>query len=256
MIFSENKFFSCFYPNDSATHRLFCLPSAGGDANMFRDWFEYFPDTEVWGVTYPGRGVLSQSEFSESFGQLTRALVSELDSYKDKPFLFFGHSFGALLSYAIALELAKDVNPLEGLLVCARRAPQAKDRHGFSQKSDKEVLEKLMAMNSIPLAIAESDDLLEYYLNIIIKDLTLNETLIPVTSESLNLPLYVYSGRADEFVSIQEMGGWPEITTGKTISRQFEGDHFFIVNNKDEFLDQFSQDVEFLQGIDEDSVAY
>ncbi|MDX1693904.1 MAG: alpha/beta fold hydrolase [Ketobacteraceae bacterium] len=248
MIHSTNKLFTCFYPNPEASHRLFCFPSAGGDATLFRDWYQYLPDTEVWGVTYPGRGVLANTPPCDSFPELAGLLAKELRDYQDKPVMFFGHSFGALISYELALQ-----NPLlnpQALFVSARRAPHLSDRHGFRHMNDQEVLEKLKSVNSIPLAIAESPEILEYYLKTIVSDLHLNETIIQ-SPDKLDTPVFIYAGLNDDFVHLQEMEGWKSTSTDIRNFQTFEGDHFFIVNCKDEFLDQLSLDVDSIQGIED-----
>lgn len=247
---SQNKLFSCFFPNDEATHRLFCFPCAGGDVTMFRDWYQYLPDTEVWCANLPGRGVLSSTPYPENFADLIHPILAELSKdFTDKPIMLLGHSFGALVAYALALDLQRNNEPVEALLVCARRGPERKGRYDFSAMSDEQVLGKLIEMNSIPDELMQSEELLSFYLKVIIRDLVLNETIVS-TGQPLSVPLYIYAGAEDAVVSLEDIAAWQTVTTGAVVQRDFAGDHLFIVKNREPFLDQLSLDIDAIQGIE------
>lgn len=251
MMTSQHKLFSCFFPNDEATHRLFCFPCAGGDVTMFRDWYQYLPDTEVWCANLPGRGVLTSMPYPDSFAGLIQPFIAELSNdFADRPIMLLGHSFGALLAYALAIDMQRNNVPADALLVCARRGPERKGRYDFSAMSDQQVLDKLIEMNSIPDELMQSEELLSFYLQVIIRDLVLNETIVS-TDQPLAIPLYIYAGQQDAVVSPEDIAAWQTVTTGTVVQRDFPGDHLFIMKNREPFLDQLSLDIDEIQGIED-----
>src|SRR5450631_3469513 len=106
--------------------RLFCFPYAGGGASLFHAWSEHLPpEIEVCPIQLPGREArLSEQAFSQ-VDTLLAALVPILLPYLDKPYAFFGHSMGALISFELARMLQRDAlaRPPLRLIVSGRRAP-------------------------------------------------------------------------------------------------------------------------------------
>src|SRR5215467_15197573 len=83
--------------------RLFCFPYAGGGASLFRLWSDSLPpEIDMCPVHLPGReGRLKEPPFT-SLTPLIQALAQALRPYMDIPFVFFGYSMGALISFELA----------------------------------------------------------------------------------------------------------------------------------------------------------
>jgi medium-chain acyl-[acyl-carrier-protein] hydrolase len=108
--------------------RFFCFPHAGGNAAAFRDWVEAFPkDVEVCGIQFPGRWGRMCERPVLSLAQLFAGLIEAFHSYQEIPFAFFGHSFGALLSFEFARRLRAMNIALVHLFVSGRGAPHLSD---------------------------------------------------------------------------------------------------------------------------------
>ncbi|MFC3374386.1 thioesterase II family protein [Rugamonas sp. CCM 8940] len=113
------------HPGAQPRLRLFCFPYAGGDANLYRDWAAGLPEqVEVVGVQYPGRGMHADAPISDC-ATLVRRLHAALTPLLDLPFVFFGHSNGALISYELARRLdGAQTARHRHHFVSARHAPQ------------------------------------------------------------------------------------------------------------------------------------
>ena len=103
-------------PNPGARLRLFCYPYAGGRAAVYRRWPESLPASiEVCAIEPPGHGTrLSETPFTR-LSPLVEALAAALDPYLDRPFAFFGHSLGSLVSFELAGGLAAGRTLMDGL---------------------------------------------------------------------------------------------------------------------------------------------
>ena len=95
-------------------HRLFCFPYAGGGAGSYFGWRRLLPaDIELVAIQLPGReNRLRETLASEMVGVVSNIVV-EMESLLDRPYSFFGHSFGALLAYecCVALQRAGHTGP-------------------------------------------------------------------------------------------------------------------------------------------------
>lgn len=106
---TSNSWVTYLRPKPQAKLRLFCFHYAGGGALSFRSWSDSLPPAvEVCAIELPGRGSrLLEPPFTQLellIQELTRILLPWLD----KPFAFFGHSMGALVSFELARILRKE----------------------------------------------------------------------------------------------------------------------------------------------------
>src|ERR1041384_5267923 len=87
-------------PRSAPLLRLFCCPYAGGAADLFRRWPEFFgPEIEIWAIQLPGRRErLGEPPVAEVM-PLVRPLAAEMIEQLDRPFAVFGYSMGALICY-------------------------------------------------------------------------------------------------------------------------------------------------------------
>src|SRR5215813_6314715 len=88
--------------------RLFCLHHAGGGAMVFRNWHKALPEwVDACAVVMPGREARHAEEAYSEAELAVEALHEALLPWMDRPFVLFGHSMGALLSFELARRLAR-----------------------------------------------------------------------------------------------------------------------------------------------------
>jgi surfactin synthase thioesterase subunit len=76
-------------------------------------------------VEFPGRSTRAGEANAESMPELVSALVDGLmPAFEERPFAFFGHSFGTWVAFAVAQELQARGGPLpQKLYASAMRSP-------------------------------------------------------------------------------------------------------------------------------------
>lgn len=95
-----------------AKRRLICFPCLGLGASSYDGWRDLVPaDTELVLVHLPGREQRAEEPALADPGVLFDALLPALEALSDKPFAFYGHSFGAVLAFAVARELERRGRP-------------------------------------------------------------------------------------------------------------------------------------------------
>jgi acyl transferase domain-containing protein/surfactin synthase thioesterase subunit len=224
-------------PKPEARLRLFCFPYAGGGASTFRDWnAAVSDDIEVCVMQLPGREERLQESPMTDMPTLLDALTQEVLALADKPFAFFGHSMGAVLSFEVArrLRAAGDTQPMH-LILSSRAAPQlVNNDESMRFLPDTEFLEKLHGLyGAVPQAIRENAKLREIFLPILKADVTLLETHDYVPGAPLGCPISVFGGGADPSISNDMLLAWREHTEAEFAHKMFPGDHFYLVPGKD-----------------------
>jgi medium-chain acyl-[acyl-carrier-protein] hydrolase len=218
-------------PNPQARLRLFCLPYSGGNASIFAGWADILPAAiEVCPIQLPGHGSRIAEPPLAQIGPLVEAIAGALLPFLDRPFAFFGHSMGALLSFELARLLRRrhGLSPV-GLYVSAHRAPQLPDRgpelHALPEPAFWDELRRLNGTPPEVLAHAELRQLIEPILR---ADFSVCEVYTYTDDEPLACPITAFGGLQDHDVTRDELAAWREQTRGAFALRMLPGDHFFI----------------------------
>jgi medium-chain acyl-[acyl-carrier-protein] hydrolase len=234
-------------PSPAPALRVFCFPYAGLGVSVFRPWPAAFPpNVELVLMQPPGReGRWSEKPYldmSTFAGSATDALLP----YLDVPFVFFGHSLGALVSFEVARRLRRHrrAQPLH-LFVSAHRAAQLPNPHpeirGFS---DREFIDQICRQyGGIPQAVLDSPDLIELMLPCLRADFNVFETYRYSDEAPLACSMTAFGGTRDRRVSEPEVAAWREQTTGDFRCQMFEGGHFFFQDRRDDVLDSIKRDL-------------
>ncbi|MDT7543403.1 MAG: hypothetical protein QOE33_3307 [Acidobacteriota bacterium] len=234
-------------PNPRARIRLFCFPYAGGGTTIYRTWSSALPSTvEVVPIQLPGRGRRLSEPLFTSVEELTPVLAQALLPYCDLPFVFFGHSMGATISFELACHLRREHNlQPRHLLISGRRAPQVPNPSPYTHNlPDPEFIRTLRELNGTPKEVTEHPELMELMLPLLRADFALSETYTYRPVEPLECPLSVYGGTQDVDVTREQLEAWREVTTGHFSLRFFPGDHFFLTSAEPLLLRAVAQELE------------
>jgi len=243
---TENPWLVFFEPRAEAALRLFCLPYAGGSANIFRHWAKRLPaETEVCGVQLPGRGGRLMEPPYTRLEPLIQILARELLPYFDKPFAVFGHSLGALLIFELVHHLRREyqIEPCR-MFVSGRRPPQIPDDAPSHQLPESEFLADLRRLNGTPKEILEHSELMDLMLPVIRADFAINEKYQYSARPPFTFPLTVFGGTEDENVGRDLLVAWSVHTTEELTLHMIPGDHFFIDSQQRLLLDLISRELQ------------
>ncbi len=214
-----------------AQMRLFCFPYAGGNAAVFQKWHRAFPESiEVCPLQYPGRGNRMREQPFTNAIPLAHDVSQALRSLIDLPFAFFGHSMGAQIAFEVAHELRREPMPSPlHLFVSSARAPQFPNRDRLAyDMPEPQFKQELHRLNGTPKEVLENDELMSLMLPILRADFEVAQTYSYLGDDRLACPLTAYGGTEDPAVSVPELDGWREQTTGRFRLQMFSGDHFYL----------------------------
>lgn len=241
-----NRWVTCPKPNPQATLRLFCFHYAGGGAAIFRTWSDSLPQSvEVCAIELPGRGTwLMQRPFTR-LEPLVPTLASALLPYLDKPFAFFGHSMGGLVSFELTRLLRRDygLSPVH-LFVSGRRAPQVPDPDPpIHALPNPEFLQELRRFNGTPEAVLENAELMQLLLPTLRADFAVLETYVYTPEPPLECPITTFGGLSDRVASRDELEAWRDQTSAAFSVQMFPGDHFFVHSAQPLLLQALSREL-------------
>lgn len=219
---------------------LFCFAYAGGSAQIFRDWAPaLLPTVEVCPVELPGRGGRWQeqpyNDLKTLVADLAPVILEVCDCRRQicdhrRPFAFFGHSLGGLISFELARHLRREYGHTPAhLLISGCKAPHLPDREPpIHALPDPEFLAKIRSFNGTPGAVLENAELIELLIPVLRADFTLLETYTYQTEPLLACPVTVLGGLGDSKVDCPALEAWRVQTSAEFSLQLFPGDHFFL----------------------------
>ena len=212
---------------------MFCFPFAGGGASIFREWKADLPAAvEIHPIQLPGRENRWGEEPFTNLSVLVEVLIDALDPLFNLPFVFFGHSMGALISFEFAKQLQRktEKKPLH-LFISGARAPQIPDPDPpIHQLPDEAFIHELQRLNGIPEMVLRDAELMGLVLPTLRADVTLCETHEYTADEPLSCPITAYGGQHDKKINRDHLAGWSSHTSDAFTFRAFPGDHFYLTS--------------------------
>ena len=224
---------------------VFCFPHAGGTASTYRTWTMKKGIYNFACVELPGKGTRRKEKFISEFDLILEPLSQSIQKVVgEKEFYFFGHSMGAAMAFYIAhyLKQQYDIQPVK-IIVAGRQAPHEENLTEFKTYMDDDALiAEMKRYNATPKEMLESKEFLSFALPQIRRDYKLNESLI-YRNECLSVPLILHTATKDYEANAAIMERWEQVTTEGTVIRQFEGDHFFVLNQGDAYWKSLVEDL-------------
>jgi medium-chain acyl-[acyl-carrier-protein] hydrolase len=223
--------------------RLFCFPYAGGNSLIYRAWPFGLPENvEICAIQLPGHGNRLPEPLFNSLTPLVSALALQLLPYLNKPFAFFGHSMGGLISFELARLLRRECRQRpQHLFISGHRAPHTRDTEKRTfELPEAEFIEELRRLNGTPREVLDHPELISLMAPVLRADFTIAQTYEYLDEGPLDCDLTVYGGLRDIDVTREHLEAWRTYTSGNFNLRMFPGDHFFLHNSRPSLLQTMS----------------
>ena len=148
----------------------------------------------------------------------------------DKPFAFFGHSMGAIVSFELTHTILsmRRVRPAH-LFFSGHTAPHiVHPAVPSSSLPDNEFAEKLRRLEGTPVEVLENPELFELISPILRADFELMETYTYAPRPRLQCPITVLGGITDKDIISRDLEAWRKHAAGSFSMHMFPGNHFFL----------------------------
>lgn len=235
--------------------RLFCFPYGGGGASIYREWQHTAPDwIEICPIQLPGRENRMDETPLADLNTLVQLLAKNLTPLFDRPFAFFGHSFGSLIAFELTRYLRKHhlaqpihlfvsayPNPAQPSTSLNNLLAQLKQKNinlfDINQNSihqiDDEQLTTLSRIFRENGLVDYSDErinktIIQVLLPIFIADMNCVKNYTYQYESPLHLNATVFLGEQDTWVRPEEHLGWPDQFTQRCEFYPINHGHLFI----------------------------
>ncbi|NWS66736.1 SAST synthase, partial [Crotophaga sulcirostris] len=238
------KMVVCLYKRPDALCRLICFPWAGGGTSQLAQWGKLFSRSiEVFSVRFPGR----ESRLMEPFAKDMTTLVNEITSVllkhlEEKPFAFFGHSFGSYISFAVALDLKEKygLEPVH-LFVSGAHAPHSEaflpiKSIPIRDADDEDILAYIETLGGTPFALMQNEDIKKHLILTLREDLRVLQTFSfekPEKNIPFSCDITCFDGSEDK---PHDLEAWHELTSGDISLYKLPGGHFYLLEPSNEIF--------------------
>ncbi|XP_030120481.3 S-acyl fatty acid synthase thioesterase, medium chain [Taeniopygia guttata] len=229
------KLIACVQEKPDAICRLICFPWAGAGTADLAKWGRLFNDAiEVYCIRLPGRETRLEEPFAKDMTSAVNEITSVLlKSLKEKPFAFFGHSFGTYLSFACALQLKEKygLEPVH-LFLSAAHTPNSAAYLAIKSMVLPDGNNDLLALMNIiggNFEFAPDEDSWNDMVLTFREDIRILQTS-SFEKTDMNTPLSCdityFCGSEDK---IFDTKGWQELTSGDTSFYELPGGHLYLL---------------------------
>jgi medium-chain acyl-[acyl-carrier-protein] hydrolase len=233
--------------NFDASVRLFCFHCAGGSASEFRSWPAHLPgNIEMVAVQLPGREARVKEAFIANMDDLIHGIVEAMTPLLGKPYVIFGHSFGATAGFEATRELRRrGLNQPFLFIPAGRQAPHLKDKDPpIASLPEEAFIEALQKDYGDQIGhVLESDELREVFIPQIHADFTLCESYAFRAEQPLDCQIAAFAGVSEKDLELDELNAWSAHTRQSFRLRRFPGDHFFIRESQGLVIDAIEQEI-------------
>lgn len=223
--------FSCQKNGQPTRLRLFCFPYAGGSALIYRGWLNYLPaGVAVWPVQLPGRGSRYKESPYVSMPALIDAVANAIEPFLDLPFVFFGHSMGAMMSFDLAHAVRErlQLTP-KHLFVSGSGGPHLpRTSSNIHDLPEDQFIRRLKELNGTPREVFENPELMLMMMRTLRADFQIAETYPRFSGPPLDCPITAFGGQDDGLVPREDLESWKVHSTRSFNSWILPGDHFFL----------------------------
>lgn len=221
--------------------KILAFPFAGGNKYSFSNLILKNNYTKVFEyrsrMEFPIKEDLIEN-INELVGKLCLKIRTE--NHIDDEYVIYGHSMGALVGYLLCKEIEK-LNlkkPLK-LIVSGKSAPKYAQKEILHKLPDNEFLDKVMELGGIPKEIKGYPEFIKYYVPILKSDFKyVGNYQYDENSPKLSIPIDVFYGSHEDMTK-EEALAWQEETTCKINVTQLKGNHFFIFEHQEFFVEYF-----------------
>jgi acyl transferase domain-containing protein/surfactin synthase thioesterase subunit/short-subunit dehydrogenase len=224
---------------DTPKMRLFCFHHAGGGPSAFSGWRKKIPDDiDLCLIQLPGHELRRGEPLLATLDPVISGITQSLRQYLDVPYVFFGHSMGALLAVEVAKNLIKLNVPLPKYLILSSASPITEvSRQDLSSLSDEDFIDFINKnFGGIPSSLLENKEILKEFLPTMRADFSILNSLPPL-KEALNIPVTTIYCMDDPSNSEESINKWASTTRASYQSIKLPGGHFEIINNADSFIE-------------------
>ncbi|SER12339.1 thioesterase II family protein [Actinokineospora terrae] len=217
--------------------RLYCVPYAGATSSIYRSWQAFqTASVRVIGIDHPGRGTRNREARITDYRDLVASMANHVaadlmqawDQVSDLRYGTFGHSFGAMLSLAVADAVARVVGRPPVRSIVSAALPPALQPPGdeTTTLTDAELLDKIRADGGTAPELLANKAMAGYLVRLMREDYAIRRQFHVDESLVVGFPLTTIAARDDVYVTPEQMRRWGAHSSAQSRQVEIPGGHF------------------------------
>ena len=228
---STNKWIEKPIPRPNATLKLFCFHHSGASAQTYFTWAALLPQNiELNTIQLTGRAERMDEAHFTNIDELLEVLVPIIRTELDKKFVFFGHSMGGMLAFALTRSLRASNLPLpQHLFISASPylpTYTGKRHHRLSDQELQSIFTDITLEN-----FGGDQEYFQMVFRTLKADLALANSFEHLPENPLDLPITVFGADQDFVIPYQGLEDWQKETTQNFDFILRKGEHHYIAND-------------------------
>ncbi len=225
--------------------RLFCIPYAGGSANVYNKWRKHIASSiELCPVELAGRGKRFGEPFYNSLYDAANDVFNSIaDKINEVPYAIFGHSMGSWIAFELYYKL-KETGFKEPIhIFFSGRYPPHIKKGGkvFNELTNEEFKEEILKIGETPVELFEDKAMESAIIQLLKADYKIleNYKFLP-KGQPINCDITIFNGKRDNDVTGNDLKEWPKYSGKQCDIYEFDGGHFFINSEREVVLKAIS----------------
>ncbi|PAC32315.1 thioesterase II family protein [Caldifermentibacillus hisashii] len=156
---------------------LFCVPFAGGSANIYNSWKKEFGNVvNLVPVELSGRGKRINEPLYNDFDEAAEDIYNNVKTYVDEPYAMFGHSMGGMLVFEVVHKIIERIGrEPDFIVISGKNPPHIPLNSKVHSLEDREFLNELIKLGGINEEFLKHKELIEIFLPIMKSDFKITE---------------------------------------------------------------------------------
>lgn len=215
----------------SAEIQLFILPFSGAKAAQF-DAFCSDLGAEIitFAIEYAGRGRRSNEPYYTEYNSFIKDVYKCIKDHRDNtiPYALLGYSIGGYFAYDLLAKCYLKEEPSH-LFICACENNKEKALP-ISQLSEDEFWDKVIQLGGVDKRLIAKRKFLKLFSKTMRADFAIGEQYrYNENDKKIGCPTTILYSESD--TPFENVKKWQEVCKNEIYYKEFEGDHFFLLNN-------------------------
>lgn len=219
---------------------LFLFPFAGGACNSYSQFVNEAPsEINCIPLEIPGRGSRLVEPLLTGLNDIAEDIFFRIKNNLDMPYIFFGHSMGALLSYLVSLKVDSSNLPSpQHLFLTACGGPMCdRKKESIHHLEINLFMDRVREYGGINEKVINEKYFIKIFEPVIRADFKAVETYEYVSNQPLHTPITVAIGLEDK-ITKEDAEKWSAVTTAPFRLITYGGNHFFIFRHTSDIFNE------------------
>jgi len=224
--------------------KIYVFHHAGGSSYSYFHFRNLFPKSfDVELLELPGRGKKFKEKLISDVEEIVHGVFEEIKHNLSTPYIFFGHSMGALVAYLTLKRIAAtDLRLPAKFFASGSPAPSVlKDSKRFLLPSD-DFWSMLKDIGGIPDDLVLDEEMKNTFEPILRADFQALETYQHQHSSRIDVPIIIFVADQDN-ISDEQYQLWQQESSAAIRICKFSGDHFYLLKNSRQVIDTILAEV-------------